>query len=63
MVIGEEVADLVVESIMNVADLHHTGTISPLDMMVVRFVATDMIDHVCTHQELGVMKTVVSEVS
>ena len=62
VVFGEEVADLVVESIMNVADLHHTGTISPLDMMVVRFVATDMIGHVCTHQELGVMKTVVSEV-
>jgi len=61
-VFGEEVADLVMESIMNVADLNRTGTISQLDMMVVRFVATDMINHVCTHEELGVMQTVVEEV-
>jgi Ca2+-binding EF-hand superfamily protein len=61
-VFGEEVADLIVESIMNVADLNHTGTISALDMMVVRFVATDMKNHIATHQELGVMKTVVAEV-
>ena len=47
---------------MNVADLNRTGTISQLDMMVVRFVATDMINHVCTHEELGVMQTVVEEV-
>jgi 2',3'-cyclic-nucleotide 2'-phosphodiesterase (5'-nucleotidase family) len=61
-VFGEEVADLVVDNIMSVADLRHTGYITPLDMMVVQFVASDMIKHVCTTEELSVMSKVASEV-
>ena len=61
-VFGEEVADLAVDNIMSVADVLNTGTISPLEMMVVQFVATDMLDHVCTSEELGVMQKVALEV-
>ena len=59
---GEQVADLVAESVMDVADLSRTGTITPLDMAVVQFIATDMLNHVCTREELRVMEAVVSEV-
>lgn len=47
---------------MGVADLDGNGTISPLEMMVVQFVATDILDHVATHEELVAMSYVVSEV-
>jgi Ca2+-binding EF-hand superfamily protein len=61
-VFGDDVAELVMESIMNVADLKSTGTISALDMMVIQFVATDMKNHVATDEECGVMKAVVADV-
>jgi hypothetical protein len=57
-VFGEGVADLVVDSIMGVADLNQVGYITKLDMMVVQFVASDMLDHVATTEELGVMSSV-----
>jgi Ca2+-binding EF-hand superfamily protein len=59
---GEQIADLVVDNIMSVADIDHSGYISPLEMMVVQFVATDMLNHVCTREELSVMRKVASEV-
>jgi len=61
-VLDQEVADLVVDNIMSIADADSGGTITPLEMMMVRFVATDMIDHICSEEELKVMKKVVSEV-
>lgn len=61
-VFGREVADLVVESVMDVADLSGDGTISPIEMIVAQFVATDMLDHVATHEELCAMSDVASEV-
>jgi hypothetical protein len=48
--------DLVVDNVMAIADSHGTGTISPLDMMIVHFVATDMVHHVNDDAELGAMK-------
>jgi Ca2+-binding EF-hand superfamily protein len=61
-VFGEEVADLVVDNVFSVADLNHKGCITPVDMMVVQFVASDMLNHVVSHEELGVMQKVASEV-
>jgi 2',3'-cyclic-nucleotide 2'-phosphodiesterase (5'-nucleotidase family)/Ca2+-binding EF-hand superfamily protein len=59
---GTEVADLVVDNIMAVADMNGDGTITPLEMMIVQFVATDMVDHVCTKDELKAMKDVAAKV-
>jgi 2',3'-cyclic-nucleotide 2'-phosphodiesterase (5'-nucleotidase family)/Ca2+-binding EF-hand superfamily protein len=59
---GPEVADLVVDNIMSVADMNGDGFISPLEMMIVQFVATDIIDHVCTKDELKAMKDVAAKV-
>mmetsp|Transcript_22191 Transcript_22191/g.51184 ORF Transcript_22191/g.51184 Transcript_22191/m.51184 type:complete len:185 (+) Transcript_22191:3-557(+) len=62
LVFGETVADLVVENIMSVADLDKSGTIKPMEMMIVSYVAMDMLDHVVTEQEALVMQKVVLEV-
>jgi 2',3'-cyclic-nucleotide 2'-phosphodiesterase (5'-nucleotidase family)/Ca2+-binding EF-hand superfamily protein len=58
----DSVADLVVDSIFSVADMSNDGTITPLEMMVTQYVATDMIDHVCSKEELKVLKDVALEV-
>lgn len=58
----DAVADLVVNSIFSVADMNNDGTITPLEMMIVQFSATDLIDHVCTVKELTTMKQVASKV-
>jgi Ca2+-binding EF-hand superfamily protein len=59
---GPQVADLVVDNIMSVADMNGDGYISPLEMMIVQFVATDIFDHVCTKDELKAMKDVAAKV-
>jgi 5'-nucleotidase len=59
---GDQVADLVVDNVFAVADLNQKGHITPLDMMVVRFVASDMLKHVVTQDELGVMQHVAAQV-
>jgi 2',3'-cyclic-nucleotide 2'-phosphodiesterase (5'-nucleotidase family) len=59
---GPQVADLVVDNIMSVADMNGDGFISPLEMMIVQFVATDIFDHVCTKDELKAMKDVAAKV-
>jgi Ca2+-binding EF-hand superfamily protein len=61
-IFGVEIAELVVESIMSVADITGNGTITPIEMMVVRFVATDMVDHVASHEELEAMTHVAAQV-
>ena len=58
----DTVADLVVNSIFSVADMNNDGTISPLEMMIVQFCATDLTDHVCTQKELATMKHIASKV-
>lgn len=58
---GVNEADLVVDNIMSVADLNENGTITPLEMMVVQFVATDILDHICT-KELNTMKNIAAKV-
>jgi 5'-nucleotidase len=55
-------ADLVVDNVMAIADIHDTGAISPLDMMIVHFVATDMVHHVDDAAELSAMKATAAHV-
>jgi 2',3'-cyclic-nucleotide 2'-phosphodiesterase (5'-nucleotidase family) len=62
IIYGTEVADLVVDNIMAVADMDGDGTITPLEMMIVQFIATDIVDHVCTKNELKAMKDVAANV-
>ena len=61
-IFGSEVADLVVDNVFSVADLDQKGYITPIDMMVVRFVASDMLNHVATQDEMCVMQKVASQV-
>jgi len=58
----ESVADLVLENMFSIADMTNSGTITPLEMMIVQFVATDIIDHVCSRKELKLMQEVASKV-
>ena len=58
----EEIVDLVVENVFSVADPDQDGKISPLEMMCVHFVATDLESHVTTEEELRVLRETVSHV-
>jgi hypothetical protein len=61
-VFGSDIADLVVDSVFGVADLNQKGVITPVDMMVMQFVASDMLDHIATADEIAAMQRVASEV-
>mmetsp|Transcript_59864 Transcript_59864/g.147074 ORF Transcript_59864/g.147074 Transcript_59864/m.147074 type:complete len:690 (-) Transcript_59864:5246-7315(-) len=61
-IFGEDVADVVVDNIFSVADGDQDGVISKLDMMIVKFVAKDMIHNVRNGQELQVLQKIASEV-
>ena len=37
------VADLIVDNVMSIADIHGTGKVSPMDMIIVHLVATDLL--------------------
>ncbi|KAL7571301.1 hypothetical protein ACA910_008953 [Epithemia clementina (nom. ined.)] len=56
------IVDLVVDNIMSVADLDGNGRISPLELMVVHYVATDLLDHVKTDQEMAILRQTVAKV-
>ena len=56
------VADLVVDNVMAIADVNGSGTILPIDMMIVHFVATDMVHHVSTEDECRVMRETAAHV-
>ena len=56
---GTDLADVMVDNIMSVADKDENDRISPLEMMVVYFVATDMKDHVGTEDEEPVLRETV----
>jgi 2',3'-cyclic-nucleotide 2'-phosphodiesterase (5'-nucleotidase family) len=58
----ESVADLIVDNIFSVADMNKDGKITPLEMMICQFVATDIMDHVVTQQELVTMKEIAAHV-
>lgn len=53
---------MVVQSVMDVADLNHDGTISQFEMMMVSYVAIDLLDHVHTAEELKVVQEAVAKV-
>jgi hypothetical protein len=61
-VFGSAVADLVVDSVFSVADLETKGFITQVDMAVVEFVASDMLDHIATDDEMAAMQHVASQV-
>jgi len=61
-VYGDGVADLVVNSLFSIADMNNDGTITPLEMAIIGFGATDLIDHVCSARELAAMKRIASQV-
>jgi len=56
------VSDLVVDSIFSVADLSGTGTVSPLEMMIVEYAATDFLSHVRTPRENQTMRDIAANV-
>lgn len=60
-IFGEDVVDLVVDNVFSVADCDGDGKISPIDMMVVKFVAQDMHSHVCTDEEMDVLQKIAAE--
>ena len=61
-VYGRAMAALMVDNIFAVGDVDQSGTISALEMMMVHFAATDMLDHVATAHELEVMTAVAQQV-
>ena len=61
-VYGEVLADMVVENVLAVADMNNNGTVSPLEVMIIRYVVTDILDHICTQEELTAIKEIVLEV-
>ncbi|CAJ1955575.1 unnamed protein product [Cylindrotheca closterium] len=61
-VFGKAVADLVVENVFAVADVNNNGYITPVDMMVINFAATDMKKHIGSDNELGAMQEVAADV-
>lgn len=59
---NQDVAELMVDSVFKIADKDGDGSISLVEQMITRFVASDMLDHVVTESEIEVMKKVVSQV-
>ena len=57
-----EVVDLVVDNIMSVADRDGNGCISPLELMVVHYVAQDLIHHVNTQAEWDILRQTASRI-
>ena len=60
-VFGREFADLVIANVMAVADLDDDGCIHPLEMLLTRYIATDMMEHVSTPDEVEVVTRLASE--
>mmetsp|Transcript_27926 Transcript_27926/g.46196 ORF Transcript_27926/g.46196 Transcript_27926/m.46196 type:complete len:325 (+) Transcript_27926:3-977(+) len=60
-IFGDDVADLVVDNVFSVADCDGDGKISIVDMMVVKFVAEDMHNHVATEEEIEALQKVAAE--
>jgi len=56
------VADLMVDNVFAVADINNSGNISAVEQMLVQFVATDMMDHVVTSEEMMVLRQVAKRV-
>lgn len=59
---NEGVAKLMLDNVFSIADLDRSGSISALEQMVVRFSATDMLQHVVTTDEMKVLSKVAAEV-
>ena len=59
---GEHVADLIVDNLLSICDLNEDGMISPIEMMVCQYVATDMLRHVGTRDEIRTITNIVMNV-
>mmetsp|Transcript_32496 Transcript_32496/g.78886 ORF Transcript_32496/g.78886 Transcript_32496/m.78886 type:complete len:864 (-) Transcript_32496:184-2775(-) len=62
IVFGEAVADMVVQNVFSVADVNGNGYITPVDMMVINYAATDMVNRVGTEDQIGAMQEVAADV-
>ena len=60
-IFGDDVADFVVENFFSVADCDGDGRITPVDMMIVKYVASDMTNHVATDEEVETLQKVAAE--
>lgn len=59
---NNDVVDLVVDNIMSVADMDDDGKIDPIEMMIVHYVATDLVDHVTTEREFQALQETAAHV-
>eukprot|EP00127_Corallochytrium_limacisporum_P006704 Clim_evm17s233 gene=Clim_evmTU17s233 len=59
--LGQDVGEMVVENVMALADTDGDGMIDPLEMLNVRFIASDMLSHVSTSCENPVMLRLAGE--
>jgi 2',3'-cyclic-nucleotide 2'-phosphodiesterase (5'-nucleotidase family) len=60
---GEQIAELVVDNVMAVADPAGMGEIRPLEMMVVYLSATDLLDHISDEEESNALRQTVVQVT
>lgn len=58
----ESIADLIVDNLLSVCDLNEDGMISPVEMMICQYVATDMLHHVGTRDEIRTITKIVMDV-
>jgi 5'-nucleotidase len=59
---SEHVADLIVDNVFSICDLDDDGSISRTEMMICQYVATDMLKHVGTKDEIRIIKSIVVNV-
>eukprot|EP00977_Amphora_coffeiformis_P021468 scaffold9369_cov182-Amphora_coffeaeformis.AAC.13 len=62
-IFGPQIADLVVDNVLSVADLDGDGSIRPLEMMVAHYSATDLLNHVSNDEEDGALRATVLQVT
>jgi 5'-nucleotidase len=59
---SDDVVDLVVDNVLSVADHDNDGFVTPLDMIIVQFAATDLVRHVSTSEEMHVLREITESV-
>ena len=62
-IFGPQIADLVVDNVLSVADLDGSGCIRPVEMMVVHYSATDLLHHITNKEEDKALRQTVLEVT
>ena len=60
---GPQIADLIVDNVLSVADLDGSGDIQPLEMMVAHYSATDLLDHITNAEQREALRQIVLHVT